>query len=66
MVTTILKDKFRILTSIDGPHHNVIVMKPPMQFSFKDSDYFLASLSKALDSVEALGERVNDAKHTPT
>jgi 4-aminobutyrate aminotransferase-like enzyme len=66
IVTTLLKEKYHILTSIDGPDHNVIVMKPPLQFSMEDSDKFVSCLSEALLYVESLGEQVNNAQHTPT
>ena len=32
MVCSRLKDEHMILTSIDGPHDNVLVLKPPMVF----------------------------------
>ena len=43
-----MKDTYRVLTSIDGPHNNVLVLKPPMVFSIKDADAFLSSLQNAL------------------
>lgn len=42
-----MKD-FKILTSIDGPQHNVLKIKPPMCFSIENSDCFLATLRKIL------------------
>jgi 4-aminobutyrate aminotransferase-like enzyme len=39
-----------ILTGTDGPHHNVIKLRPPLVFSESDADFF----AKALDDV--LGE----------
>ena len=43
-----LKDTYRILTSIDGPDNNVLVLKPPMVFSVQDANDFLSSLQNAL------------------
>jgi ethanolamine-phosphate phospho-lyase len=43
-----LKEKYRVLTSIDGPNNNVMVVKPPMVFSMDDAKYFLHSLEQAL------------------
>ena len=43
-----LKEKYHILTSIDGPHENVLVIKPPMMFSKKDVDRFVYCFEKAL------------------
>jgi ethanolamine-phosphate phospho-lyase len=43
-----LKEKYRILTSIDGPGNNVMVVKPPMVFSMDDARNFLHSVEQAL------------------
>jgi len=40
-ICTTLKEKFRVLTSIDGPHDNVLVIKPPMVFTEYDADEFV-------------------------
>ncbi len=45
---TILKEKYAILTSIDGPFDNVIVVKPPMCFSEKDVDRFILAFESAV------------------
>jgi len=63
-ICSVLKDKYKILTSIDGPHDNVIVIKPPMVFSKDDALLFVSSLEKALmedlpsskDCLEELGK----------
>eukprot|EP00730_Choanoeca_flexa_P007052 TRINITY_DN12273_c2_g1_i12.p1 TRINITY_DN12273_c2_g1~~TRINITY_DN12273_c2_g1_i12.p1 ORF type:complete len:460 (-),score=82.62 TRINITY_DN12273_c2_g1_i12:1501-2880(-) len=39
-----LKDKHHILTSIDGPHDNVLVIKPPMCFNCADVDMLTNAL----------------------
>ena len=40
-ICSVLKSKYHILTSIDGPADNVLVIKPPMVFSQKDADYLV-------------------------
>jgi ethanolamine-phosphate phospho-lyase len=40
-ICSVLKSKYHILTSIDGFHDNVLVIKPPMVFSRTDADYFV-------------------------
>jgi 4-aminobutyrate aminotransferase-like enzyme len=37
-----------VLLSIDGPHHNVIKIKPPITFSIDDADKLVAALDAAL------------------
>jgi 4-aminobutyrate aminotransferase-like enzyme len=37
-----------ILTGTDGPHHNVIKIRPPLVFSENDADLFLATLDDVL------------------
>lgn len=38
-----------ILTGTDGPHHNVIKLRPPLIFSHADADLFIATLDSVLD-----------------
>ncbi len=45
---TILKTKYQILTSLDGPFANVFVIKPPMVFSKDDVDYFVECFQRAV------------------
>ena len=47
-VCSTLKDKYHILTSIDGPDDNVLVIKPPMVFSRDNVDYFVDSFARAI------------------
>jgi 4-aminobutyrate aminotransferase-like enzyme len=35
-----------ILMSTDGPHHNVLKIKPPVIFSQRDADFFVESLER--------------------
>jgi len=61
-----LKSKYHILTSIDGPFDNVIVIKPPMVFSEHDADYFVASFEQAATTdLKAAGDMSNVSR-TPT
>ncbi len=43
-----LKDKHRILTSIDGPAENVLVLKPPLVFARSDVDYLVDCMRREL------------------
>lgn len=43
-----MKRKHRILLSSEGPHHNVLKVKPPAPFSAEDCDRFLAALDETL------------------
>ena len=38
-----------ILTGTDGPHHNVIKLRPPLVFTEKDADLFLRTLEAILE-----------------
>ena len=38
-----------ILTGTDGPHHNVIKLRPPLIFSEADADLFVATLDSVLE-----------------
>jgi 4-aminobutyrate aminotransferase-like enzyme len=64
---SILKSKYHILTSIDGPLENVLVLKPPMVFSEQDADRFLECFTLALttDLTEA-GDAIHRTTRTPT
>jgi 4-aminobutyrate aminotransferase-like enzyme len=37
-----------ILTGTDGPHHNVIKLRPPLVFTEKDADLFVKTLDEIL------------------
>jgi 4-aminobutyrate aminotransferase-like enzyme/Ser/Thr protein kinase RdoA (MazF antagonist) len=37
-----------VLTGTDGPHHNVLKLRPPLVFSEEDADLFLATLEEVL------------------
>jgi 4-aminobutyrate aminotransferase-like enzyme len=64
-VCSVLKEKYKILTSIDGPQANVIVVKPPMVFSQEDAEVLVSCFEKAL--VEDLPlAKLEGFGHTPT
>ena len=66
-ICSILKDKYKILTSIDGPHDNVIVIKPPMVFSKEDALLFVSSLEKALlEDLPSSKDHLKELDKTPT
>jgi ethanolamine-phosphate phospho-lyase len=60
----IVQDHNCILTSVDGVHDNVVVMKPPMVFDCADADEFVAALGAALRSLA--GVDLATVQHTPT
>lgn len=45
------KDRF-VLISADGPHNNVLKIKPPMCFAKEDADHLCSVLDEALGEVE--------------
>jgi len=61
-----LVSKHRILTSVDGPFDNVIVVKPPLCFSKADARRFVSALAAELDHVNTLPSRNDLGGHTPT
>lgn len=65
-ICTSLKQNYNILTSIDGFHENVIVIKPPLAFSQSDADYFVSCFESATKELEKLGEGIHNMSKTPT
>ena len=61
-----LKDKYQILTSIDGTHDNVLVVKPPMTFSKEDVDRFVGCFELAVSKDLANFPQISDITKTPT
>ena len=43
-----------VLTGTDGPHHNVLKLRPPLVFSEEDADLFLETLDAVLEEDGAL------------
>ncbi|KQV16308.1 4-aminobutyrate aminotransferase [Rhizobium sp. Root1203] len=48
VLITDMKQRHRILLSSEGPHHNVLKIKPPAAFSYNDCDTFLDALDDTL------------------
>ena len=48
---------FGVLTGTDGPHHNVIKLRPPLGFSEADADLFLTTLDSILEEDAAQPRR---------
>ena len=46
-----------ILTGTDGPHHNVIKLRPPLLFTEKDADLFVSTLEGILEEDAAQPRR---------
>jgi 4-aminobutyrate aminotransferase-like enzyme/Ser/Thr protein kinase RdoA (MazF antagonist) len=42
-----------VLTGTDGPHHNVLKLRPPLIFSTADADFFAATLGQILTEEQA-------------
>ena len=59
-----LKDVHRILTSVDGPGDNVMVLKPPLCFSVEDARRFVAALADCLVCCSKMDRET--MTHTPT
>eukprot|EP00750_Incisomonas_marina_P006065 INCI14305.1.p1 GENE.INCI14305.1~~INCI14305.1.p1 ORF type:complete len:557 (+),score=79.50 INCI14305.1:278-1948(+) len=59
-----LKSKHGILTTIDGPHHNVLVLKPPLVFSYADADYLVDCMRLELPLITH--DDIQNFSHTPT
>ncbi|CAE7338333.1 etnppl [Symbiodinium pilosum] len=60
-----MKSEHKILMSIDGPHDNVLVIKPPMCFSLTDADRMVRAMREILSTLvgPVAGQHV---AHTPT
>ena len=65
-ICTTLKQKYDILSSIDGLHDNVLVVKPPLVFSKRDADYFAESFERASEDLRCLGDEIKNMTKTPT
>jgi ethanolamine-phosphate phospho-lyase len=64
-ICSVLKEKYKILTSIDGIFENVLIIKPPMVFNKADVDYFVGSFERALLDLKVAGD-VRSLAKTPT
>ncbi len=63
---TQLKQKYFILSSIDGLHDNVIVIKPPLVFSKDDADHFVNCFERAAKDLRSIGDAIKRVSKTPT
>jgi hypothetical protein len=61
-----LKDEHRILTSIDGPHDNVLVVKPPMCFEAADADALVDAMADVLTRMTREDVAAVGSERTPT
>jgi 4-aminobutyrate aminotransferase-like enzyme len=50
-----------ILAGTDGPHHNVIKLRPPLCFSIDDATRFTSTLDKILSEPKAMPSAQNPA-----
>jgi len=64
-IASVLLQEHRILTSCDGKHNNVLVIKPPMTFTNDDVHYFVGCLKLTLQKAQA-DESIQNMKLTPT
>ena len=64
VLITRLKEAHRILTSIDGPEDNVLVIEPPMCFGGADARRFVAAMRVELRALR--GADMSNVTHTPT
>lgn len=64
-VCSMLKEKYRVLTSIDGFHENVIVVKPPMVFAKEDAIEFVTCFEKCLIDLPPIN-KLHQLGKTPT
>jgi len=64
-VCSVLKEKYRVLTSIDGFHENVVVVKPPMVFTKEDAVEFVTCFEKCLIDLPAI-DKLHQLGKTPT
>jgi len=65
-ICSVLKSKYHVLTSIDGPYENVLVVKPPMVFNHADADYFCQCLEDAITKDLAYAGDLSSIAKTPT
>jgi ethanolamine-phosphate phospho-lyase len=65
-ICTQLKEKYFILSSIDGLHDNVIVVKPPLVFSKEDADRFVNCFERAAQDLRAIVDDIKTMPKTPT
>ena len=66
-ICSTLKEKYKILTSVDGPNDNVIVIKPPMVFTKDDASQFVSCFEKVLvEDLPLARKKLGGLGKTPT
>jgi len=54
--TKIIQDRLlkvhKIVTNVDGPRHNVLVIKPPLCFSTKNAEFFVDSIEESINYIQ--------------
>lgn len=65
-VCSVLKERYKVLTSIDGYHENVVVVKPPMVFSKEDAVEFVSCFEKCLIDLPSIDKLHKLLWKTPT
>lgn len=65
-VCATMKEKYSVLTSIDGPNDNVLVIKPPMVFRKEDVDELIEAFELAVTVDLANVSDVGSLPKTPT
>jgi len=61
-----MKEEHHILMSIDGPHDNVLVIKPPMCFSKANVDALIKALDQTLSNLRGTNQEGQAWDRTPT
>jgi len=65
-ICTKLKEVYAILTSIDGPHENVLVVKPHIVFNKADADRFIFAFDKVISNDLVLVHDIKSTARMPT
>ncbi|KAL3797877.1 hypothetical protein HJC23_006915 [Cyclotella cryptica] len=66
-ICSTLKEKYKVLTSVDGYHENVIVVKPPMCFTKADAEEFVSCFDKVLaNDLPSASNSLIQMDRTPT
>ena len=64
LLASALKERHRILTSLDGPAENVLIVKPPLVFGAADADALVGAMREEMRAMR--GVDVSAATPTPT
>lgn len=58
-----MKSLHHVLISSDGPHENVLKLKPPMVFSIENADEFITAITECLTTLKEVTKFVFDPVH---